>query len=294
MCWHREDNAPPSFTWSLSTTMVGGTTVRHHVPAGAVGLVLLFDGGGGGGVWFTVMENRLQVEALVDAGYAVAALQSAGPGGNYDLDPDPLTNPDLQNVDATVAALGFAGADVYYLGFSSGGLFATLATVHAPAKALALFNVRGLASTYTNPLVPPPPTLWVVGRHDLRVPPTDPGLVANWAAVAASGVDWEYYVNEPAGLLPEAFERISDPTGSVTPADSSDAVADLQAGGQLDACSVPVGPASALSWGVVSPGPSFTAAFQAEAQRQVNELYGSHVLTSDFRRQVVDFFVAHP
>ena len=190
MCWHRGDNAPPSFTWTLTTTTVGGTTIRHPVPAGATQLVLLLDGGGGGGVWFDVMENRLQVEALVDAGYAVAALESAGPGGNFDLDPNPVTNPDLQDVDAAIAALGLAGSDPYYLGFSSGGLFATLATVSTPAKAIALFNVRGLASTYTNPLLPPPPTLWVVGRNDLRVPPTDPGLVANWAAIAASGVDW--------------------------------------------------------------------------------------------------------
>ncbi|NKY39761.1 alpha/beta hydrolase [Cellulomonas septica] len=294
MCWHREDNAPPSFTWTLTVTSVNGATVRHHVPAGAIGLVVLFDGGGGGSVWFRLMENRLQVEALVDAGYAVAALDSAGPSGDYDMTADPVTNQDLVNVDALISLLGFAGSDVYYLGFSSGGAFASLATVFTPAKALALFNVRGVASTFSSTVVLPPPTLWVVGRNDQRIPPTDAGLVANWAAVAASGVDWAFYVNEPAGLVPEAFERISDPTSSVSPADSADAVADLQAGAQLDACGVPVGPASAINWAVVSPGPSFTADFQAEAQRQVNELYGSHVLTSDFRQQVVDFFVAHP
>ena len=293
MCWHREDNTPPSFTWTLTVTNVNGTTVRYHSPAGAIGLVVLFDGGGGGGVWFSLMENRLQVEALVDAGYAVAALDSAGPSGNYDMTANPAANQDLQNVDAVISTLGFAGSDVYYLGFSSGGAFASLATVHTPAKALALFNVRGVASTFSSAVVLPPPTLWVVGRHDLRVPPADAGLIANWAAIAASGVDWEFYVNEPAGLLPEAFERIADPTSSVSPADSSDAVADLQAGAQLDACSVPIGPATALNWAVVSPGPSFTAAFQAEAQRQLNELYGSHVLTSDFRQHVVDFFLAH-
>ncbi len=294
MCWHREDNAPPSFAWTLTTTTVAGTTVRYHNPPGALGLVLLFDGGGGGSVWFTLMENRLLVEALVDAGYAVAALQSAGPGGDFDMTADPLTNQDLQNVEGTITALGFAGADPYYVGFSSGGAFASLATVYTPARAIALLNVRGLASTYTNPALPPPPTLWVVARNDLRVPPTDAALAANWAAIAASGVDWEFYVNEPAGLLPEAFERISDPSSSVSPADSSAAVADLQAGGQLDACAVPIGPANTLNWGVVSPGPSFTAAFQAEAQRQVNELYASHVVTADFRQQVADFFLAHP
>jgi dienelactone hydrolase len=203
---------------------------------------------------------------------------------------NPATNQDLQNVDATINTLGFAGAALYYLGFSSGGAFATLATVHTPAKAIALFNVRGLATTYSNPS--PPPTIWIVGRNDQRVPPTDEDLIANWAAIAASGVGWDFYINEPAGLLPEAFERIADPTSSVSPADSSAAVADLQAGAQLDACSVPIGPASSLSWGVL--GPSFTTAFEAEAQRQVNELYGSHVITSDFRQQVVDFFLNHP
>lgn len=293
MCWHREDNAPPTFAWTLTATSVNGATVRHHVPANAIGLVVLLDGGGGGSVWFRLMENRLQVEALVDAGYAVAALDSAGPSGNYDMTADPVTNQDLVNVDALVSLLGFAGSDVYYLGFSSGGAFGSLATVFTPAKALALFNVRGVASTFSNAVVLPPPTLWVVGRNDQRIPPTDPGLVANWAAIAASGVDWDFHVNEPAGLLPAAFERISDPTSSVSPADSADLVADLQAGGQLDACAVPVGPASALNWAVVSPGPSFTPEFQAEAQRQVNELYASHVLTSDFRQDVVDFFLAH-
>ena len=294
MCWHREDNAQPSYSWTLSITNIAGTTVRYHNPAGALGLVMLFDGGGGGSVWFTNMENRLQVEALVDAGYAVAALESAGPGGDYDMTPNPATNQDLLNVAGTIAALGFGGADLYYLGFSSGGAFASLATVYTPAKALALFNVRGLASTYSNLVLPPPPTLWVVGRHDVRVPLTDLGLVANWAAIAASGVDWEFYVNEPAGLLPEAFERISNPGSRVSPADSSDAVADLQTSAQLDACSVPVGSASTLNWGGVTFGPSFTAAFQVEAQRQVNELYGSHIFTSDFRQQVVDFVLAHP
>jgi dienelactone hydrolase len=295
MCWHREDNTQPSYTWTLTTTNIAGTTVRYYSPAGALGLVMLFDGGAGGSFWFTRMESRLQVEALVDAGYAVAALESADQNsGNFDMTADPVTNQDLQNVDGTITALGFAGADLYYLGFSSGGAFASLATVYTPAKALALFNVRGLASTYSNMVPPPPPTLWVVGRHDPLVPPTDAGLIANWAAIAASGVDWDFYVNEPAGLLPEAFERISDPSSSVSPADSSDAVADLQAGAQLDACSVPIGPAKALNWGVVSYGASFTAEFQHEAQRQVNELYGSHAFTSDFRQQVVDFFRAHP
>lgn len=293
MCWHREDNTQPSYTWTLTPTNIAGTTVRSYSPPGALGLVILFDGGAGGSVWFTHMENRLQVEALVDAGYAVAALESAGPGGNFDMTANPA-NQDLQNVDGTIATLGFVGANLYYLGFSSGGAFASLATVYTPAKALALFNVRGRASTYSNMVPPPPPTLWVVGRHDLRVPPTDAGLIANWAAIAASGVDWDFYVNEPAGLLPEAFERISDPSSSVSPADSSDAVADLQTGAQLDACSVPIGAASTLNWGVVSYGASFTAAFRNEAQSQVNELYGSHVFTSDFRQQVVDFFLAHP
>jgi dienelactone hydrolase len=294
MCWHREDNTQPSYTWALTTTNIAGTTVRHYSPAGALGLVMLFDGGGGGSVWFTNMENRLQVEALVDAGYAVAALESAGPGGNFDMNPNPAANQDLQNVNGTIATLGFANADLYYLGFSSGGAFASFATVYTPAKALALFNVRGLASTYSNMVPPPPPTLWVVGRHDSRVPPTDAGLIANWAAIAAAGVDWDFYVNEPAGLLPEAFERISSPSSSVSPADSSDAVADLQTGAQLDACSVPIGPASTLNWGVVSYGASFTPPFRDEAQRQVNELYAGHVFTSDFRQQVVDFFLAHP
>jgi dienelactone hydrolase len=294
MCWHREDNTPPNFTWNIATISVAGTTVRHHTPPGAIGLVILLDGGGGGSVWFKNMENRLQVEALVDAGYAVAALESAGPGGNFDMTADPATNQDLQNVVGTIDTLGFAGVDLYYLGFSSGGAFASLATVFTPANAVALFNVRGLASTYANPALPPLPTLWVVGRHDARVPPTDAGLIANWAAIAASGVDWEYYVNEPAGLLPETFERISDPTSSVSPTDSSDAVSDLQTGAQLDACSVPIGPAGTLNWGVLSAGPSFTAAFLDEAQRQVNELYGSHVVTSDFRQQVTVVFLAHP
>lgn len=294
MCWHREDNAPPSYTWTLTTTNIAGTTVRYYSPAGALGLVMLFDGGGGGSVWFTNMENRLQVEALVDAGYAVAALESAGPSGDFDMTANPAANQDLQNVDGTIATLGFTGAALYYLGFSSGGAFASLATVYTPANALALFSVRGLATTYSNLVPPPPPTLWVVGRHDARVPPTDAGLIANWAAIAASGVDWDFYVNEPAGLLPEAFERISDPNSRVSPADSSDAVADLQTGAQLDACSVPIGAASTLNWGVVSYGPSFTAAFRNEAQRQVNELYGSHVFTGDFRQHVVDFFLDHP
>jgi dienelactone hydrolase len=294
VCWHREDNTQPSYTWTLTTTTINGTTVRYYSPAGALGLVMLFDGGAGGSVWFNQMEHRLQVEALVDAGYAVAALESAGPGGNFDMTANPATNQDLQNVDDTIAALGFTGADLYYLGFSSGGAFASLATVYTPAKALALFNVRGLASTYSSMVLPPPPTLWVVGRHDSLVPPTDVGLIANWAAIAAIGVDWAFYVNEPAGLLPEAFERISNPSSSVSPADSSDAVADLQTGAQLDACSVPIGPASSLNWSVVSYGASFTAAFRDEAQRQVNELYAGHQFTSDFRQQVVDFFLAHP
>jgi len=271
--------------------------MRYYIPAGAHGLVMLFDGGEGVKFWFSHMESRLQIEALVDAGYAVAALESAATGpksGNFDMNPNCATNQDIQNVNSTIAAmaaLGLAGADLYYLGFSSGGAFASLATVCTPAKALALFNVRGLASTYSNM---PPPTLWVVGRHDSRVPPTDAGLIANWAAIEASGVDWTFYVNEPAGLLPEAFERISDPNSSVTLADSSDAVADLQTGAQLDACSVPIGPASTLNWKVVSYGLSFTKDFEDEARRQVKELYAEHEFTSDFRQQVVDFFLAHP
>jgi dienelactone hydrolase len=294
MCWHREDNTQPTYTWNRIPINIAGTTVRYYSPAGALGLVMLFDGGGGGNVWFRDMENRLQVEALVDAGFAVAALESAGSGGDFDMNPDYAANQDLKNVDGTIAALSFVGQSLYYLGFSSGGAFASLATVTTSAKALALFNVRGVESTYMNPVLPPPPTLWVVGRHDLLVPPTDYRLIARWAAVEASGVDWAFYVNEPAGLLPEAFERISDPTSSVSPGDSSSAVADLQAGGQLDACSVPIDSASNINWGVVAWGLSFTAVFQDEAERQVNELYGSHVVTSDFRQQVVDFFLAHP
>lgn len=288
MCWHRTDNSPPSWTWTFSTINVGAATVRYHNPAGALGLVMLFDGGAGATFWSKHMEERLQVEALVDAGYAVAALPSEDPNiGDYDMNPDYGDNHDLQNVDGTIAALGFVDKSLYYLGFSSGGTFASLATVTTSAKALALFGVRGLETTYLDPQLPPPPTLWIVGRHDSLVPPTDYRLIARWAAMEAMGVDWAFYVNEPAGLLPEAFVRLSDPNGGgVDPVDSANAVADLVASGQLDACSVPIG--REINWGVVDFGQ-----FQAEAERQVKELYGSHTVTSDFRQQVVDFFLTH-
>ena len=294
MCWHREDNAAPTFAWTLSTMPVGTTTVRFHHPAGARGLVVLFDGGGGGSVWFTFMEDRLLVEALVDAGLAVAAVQSEGPSGSYDMTEVLEDNLDLQNVSTTIADLGFAGGDVYYLGFSSGGVFASLAATVIPAKALALLSARGLEATFSSTAPLPPPTMWVLGRNDRRVPPTDPGLITNWAAIAASGVDWAYYVNEPVGMLPEAFERIADPTSGVSPTDSADAVAQLAAGGQLDACSVPLGRGNAIDWTVVTPGPSFTGPFLTEARRQVDELFGAHTVTSDVRQQIADFFLAHP
>jgi hypothetical protein len=104
MCWHREDNTQPTYTWNRIPINIAGTTVRYYSPAGALGLVMLFDGGGGGNVWFRDMENRLQVEALVDAGFAVAALESAGSGGDFDMNPDYAANQDLKNVDGTIAS----------------------------------------------------------------------------------------------------------------------------------------------------------------------------------------------
>ncbi|WP_146806538.1 hypothetical protein [Cellulomonas persica] len=84
-----------------------------------------------------------------------------------------------------------------------------------------------------------------VGTTDLAIAKTEQMTVLNRSllVVDADGV------NE-LKMLPEAFERIADPTSSVSPADSADAVAELAAGGQLDACSVPIGA------GARSTGPS--------------------------------------
>ncbi len=68
-------------------------------------------------------------------------------------------------------------------------------------------------------------------------------------------------------------------------ADSGDVILDFGAPDDRERFAVTVG---------TTPGPSFTGPFLAEARRQVDELFGAHTVTADFRQEIVDFFLAHP
>jgi dienelactone hydrolase len=304
-CTYRPEAGPPAYTWTYRTAQIGRTTARFFAPASPVGLVVLFDGGGGVELWFSQIEPRLLVEALVEAGYAILALESDDPNdGDYDGTPDAAANVDLVNLQAAVALARsleseLAEAPLFYLGFSSGGYFASLAARYEPAAALALLNVRGDTVTY-DPAenAELPPTIWVIGRNDPMVTPDDPDLNGNKDQLLAAGVDHELLINEPLGALDTAFTRIADGDFAVGEADSIDAVAALLAAGYLDGCRVPVAPSADLDLAAISLGPTFlppgepSNRFTEEAKRQLDELYGAHQVTSDFDAEIVAFFDA--
>ncbi|MEM7482890.1 MAG: hypothetical protein AAF481_17080 [Acidobacteriota bacterium] len=299
-CEYRPDPLPPQYNWTYQTAPVGQTTARYYAPASPVGLVVLFDGGGGVPIWFNRIEPRRLVEALVDAGYAIVALESDDPtDGNFDPT-DAATNVDIVNLQTAIGQMESTGqipADtpIFYLGFSSGGFFGSLATRYEPAHALVLLNVRGDSATYDPALNPdsPPPTLWVIGENDSRVLPDDAGLLTNQSFIDAAGVSWESYINEPIGASEYAFARIADPSSAVSASDSADAVSQLFDAGYLDPCNIPVNESANLDLTVIALEPSFTAPFTEEAKRQIDELYGAHEITSDFNDEIVAFLDAH-
>lgn len=298
-CERRPDPLPPSYGWTYQDIPIGQTTARYYAPASPIGLVALFDGGGGVSTWFNRIEPRRLVEGLVDADYAIVALESDDPtDGNFD-GTDAATNVDIVNLQSALGmmeASGIvpAGTPRYYLGFSSGGYFASLATRYEPADALVLLNVRGDLLTFDGGHGLPPPTMWVIGRNDPLVPPEDPDLQTNRDNLVTLGVDSELRINEPIGAYYGAFGRIADPSSAVDLTDSTDAVSQLIAAGYLDDCNVPVDESANLDLGVISLGPSFTPTFTEEATRQLDELYGAHEVTSDFNDEIVAFLGAHP
>lgn len=298
----REEPTPPAYTWSFESEEVGGTTLRYYPTPLADGLVVLFDGGGDSNAWFIQVEARYQVEALVDAGYAVMALTSAYPNGtpgDYDPEPDPELNVDMQNLTEALGLMESIGVPVsplFFLGFSGGGHFGSFAARHVSVNAIGIFNARGASDTYQPDATPePPPTVWVLGAWDADLVPEDSTIQANRDVLTLLGLDSEILTNEPRRAGSGAFTRIASPDAAVTLEDSSALVAQLIDDGFLDECGAPVQAAGVPQADDVTLGPSFQGHrdFPEEARRQFQELSARHAITSDFKAEIVAFFDAH-
>jgi hypothetical protein len=161
----QQTNAQTQATTTVSTTLV------HHVPASAQGVILLVHNTGGtAGEWFQSPQQILLVRDLVAAGYGVAALNSLNRNAGTWAGAASLTganaNLDALNHAAAIAKLVADGAitattPIFFLGMGTGGdiaaryadLLAT-ATPARPVRGTVLYCAAGIEALAVTSKVP--------------------------------------------------------------------------------------------------------------------------------------------
>ncbi|MGI9598181.1 MAG: hypothetical protein ACR2QK_18605 [Acidimicrobiales bacterium] len=324
-CDYRPDPVVPDYSWSPSapTTVPGRPgEFRSFVPSTPEGLVVLFDGGGGSRLWFDTVEGRLLVDALVAADYAVLGLNLDGQyAWNEVADYEQNALFVEQAIDEVRDPFG-PDLPLFYIGFSKGGGFASLFHDTVQANAQILFNTSGHESGFVDPAFDTPPTMWILGTNDRKI--DNPALVLDYAAeLDARHVNHAVFYNEPTSPFELAFARIANSIDQVTWTDSRDAYLQMLSEDVIE-LDVDTGCPfvtehwrRALSTAVITYGPSFTPTSpstspsppvqgptrfvpdpnfdrKAEVEAQIDELYGGHQITSDFKHTIVSFFDEHP
>ena len=297
------DPQPLAIAPELTLGSVSGTGLAsefyYHVPEAPKGLIVVFHGGGGSKEdAFGRPENALVLLEAVQAGYAIAALDSVAhlvpraDGKTKWNEEESPCNPDIRNVVALVTQLkdpdqlGLVpdNAPLYAFGVSNGGSMVSRAAQHLPfaAVSVAISN----AKQFHDPGALIPPVFIIAGQEDSTVGTTGPCQL--YQEAESQGIPSAFKLNVPQAVSPGLFTRIE----GVECALSLSIVDAFRDAGVIDDDGFVVSdPGLFDTW---QPHlPEAAAPHQKGVRDLLDERFSEHAMTSDFRAEMVTFLDAH-
>lgn len=286
----------------IAVASPAGTTLTHHVPAGARGLVfLLHEAGGTGAGWFSAPEQLLLARDLVAAGYGVAAVNSANrTSGTWAAQATLAANPDAATHAAALDLFVREGTiaattPVFFLGFADGAeaaaryahLLAT-ATPARPVKGAVLFCSTGGDTLAVTSRVP---QFFALAAHDdVLGNAGNAAARANSELLAGRGVATAVISNTASPVLAGRFRTLGLASSSFTNADAQAVWTAVKAGGFLDANNYPRSVPGLEA--VRTALPATYKARAAEVQSQLAIGYAAQEFYSDANARVLNFLNA--
>ena len=271
---------------------VNGTRALYQAPSSPVrGLLLRFHGSGGSANGaFSGAERGYLSRLALHRGFLVASLDSVNRTERQWNPSFSLSNPDVQNVQALIAALQSRGliaqgTPVFAEGTSNGGGFASRVSALLSMRAQALVISTGIQAIVTQASVS---TIFSLARRDSII--SSAGIIeaqASSTVLRSRRIASELNVLEPSPLAVERLTRIS----GVTVAAAQVFLSNLRGAGWLDAedflVRSPLGrPELALLL------PAALAPFSGEVSGALEIAWAEHHVASDFAHRIVHFFEA--
>jgi dienelactone hydrolase len=276
--------------WTPESSQIEGRQVYLHLPPEPVGLIFFFHGAGGSSdAW--IAERRLEARQMlrdaVARGYGVMITESGNrQARQWDTEPDPNLNPDIQYVAALRRELVETGRipdnlPTFGLGMSNGGGFVTRVADALGWQGAAVYAAaarRDLAAQSQLPVI------WHLAENDRRVSNMD--AVDRHQRWAARGIPTELYVLPPAPLHALQFSRIP---GIEAPA-SRQIHAALDAAGLLDRGDFLLRSPDELPWRTALDGLGLSTDLLAQVGTQLDLAHSEHQLFADQMHWTLDFF----
>lgn len=270
--------------------------VWQQIPPAPVGLIFMFHGGRGSTATIAAKtESGVFAQQALVRGYGVVFVESFNRKDgefNWEKDPDPAENYDLQRVAALRSRLIENQyidnqTPVFLWGVSGGGQFASL-FVETTQQALD-FPVAGqvlivsagepaiMRQTHT-------PTLFLIGDNDngVRGP-----AQRTYEDLLTRGIPTRLRVNMEIPVHPERFWRIQ----GLNRTDSVIIYTALRSGGILNADNFLVDRPKNLNWEQFVPPDYYP--FIKSIEDQLYIVYGGHRLMSNLNHEIFDFFANH-
>jgi pimeloyl-ACP methyl ester carboxylesterase len=256
------------------------------------GVIFLFHGAGGSAdLFFSKTENYKFVNDAISRNYAVVAIDSYD-RFNKQWDPtvSAADNVDMQRVSALRDNLVSQGKmslsdNVYVLGISNGGVFASLfdqtnqAIINFPVVAAAMYISPGNPDILRITEVP---TIFLLAEND--EPSINTGALYAFDDLITRNVPTQYWVNPPSPVYAQRFWCIN----GLSRVDSEAIYNALSSGGMLDTDDFLID--SPFNSGWQSLLPIEYSIFKLSLEYQLLASYASHEFMSNFNHKTLNFF----
>lgn len=266
--------------------------VITYFPNPHTGVIFMFHGMGGcAACLFDQTETRSFIEDATARGYAIVALDSYDRRTKaWNLETEPVKNPDLQRVAALRQALIVQGSispadPIYLVGGSSGGFFASLFTqsnqdnLKFPVEATALYLSSGNWDSILSTSVP---TIFIAGINDTLVPYNT--VQKSYGLLLSMGIPTQLISSTPSRLYPERFWRIE----GLSALDSQTIYDAIDNAGFLDGNGYLLSNPTTSGWEAFFP--AIYESYKYQVRSQLNVAFAEHSVMGHLNKPVFDFF----
>lgn len=276
--------------WTPESSQIEGRQVYLHLPPEPLGLIFFFHGAGGSSdAW--VAERRLEARQMlrdaVARGYGVMVTESGNrQARQWDTEPDPALNPDIQHVAALRQQLVEAGRipaslPTFGLGMSNGGGFVTRVVDALSWQGAAVYAAAARRDLAASSRVP---VIWHLAENDRRVSNMD--AVDRHQRWAVRGIPTELHLLPPSPLYALQFSRMP----GTDERNSRQIHAALDGAGLLDRGDFLLRSPDELPWQMPLGIRGWLVDLAGDVGTQLDLAYAEHQLSGDQMHWTLDFF----